>query len=127
MQNRARWLVGCVIPLALAACGNDAREKELTEQLALAREEAQAAKASAAEARREAAKAASNDAGLSAFYGAEGDIDEDFAPEPDDMPEEQYASDEFDNGPDINIPGAAEGAGDFGGDDAFDEAIVPEV
>lgn len=120
MRNSARWLSGCLIPLALAGCGNDTREKQLAEQLELAREEAQAAKASAAEARREAAQAAANDAGLSDFYGAEGDDDEGFAPEPDDMPPEGDASDEFDSGPEV-MPDAGEGPADF------DEDIAPPV
>jgi multidrug efflux pump subunit AcrA (membrane-fusion protein) len=119
--NRARWLLACLGALALSACGNDARETELREQLAQAQQEAQDAKASAAEARVAAAQAASNGAGLSDFYGSDGDGDEGFAPEPDDMPEDTDASDSFDNGADLDIPSAAEGVSD----DSVE--VVPEV
>lgn len=116
------WLMAAVLPLALAACGDDAREKELTAQLAQAKEEAQAAKASAAEAREAAAaQAATNDAGLADFYGSDGDGDEGFAPDPDSMPEEDFSSDGSGEGPDMDMPAAQDVLIDDGGE------VYPEV
>ncbi|WP_156841944.1 hypothetical protein [Novosphingobium aquimarinum] len=110
--NGARWLLAALCPLALSACGNEAREKELSAQLAQAQQEAQEAKASAAEAQRAAAQAASNGAGLSDFYGSDGEGDEGFSPEPDDMPDETDPSDGFDSGSDVDIPFADEAMSD---------------
>ncbi|PEQ10465.1 hypothetical protein B2G71_22165 [Novosphingobium sp. PC22D] len=93
--------------LALGGCADHARERELAEQLAAAKQEAREANAAAERAQREAekAQAASDRSALAEFYNSEGDT------EPyDPAPEENADGDEaMGSSPEVDVSSAEVG------------------